>query len=159
MKNLKIILLLALTTSVFLFVPASTQAQNQGSENEMERETLTALLYEFLDGASYNDPAVHERFWAEELIYTGSNGTRMGKEDIMSGLSGTPDRSQEPETRYGADEVQIHVYDDMAIVAFRLIADINEPDIQETRYFYNTGTFRKQNGEWRAVAWQATVIS
>lgn len=156
MNNRNITLLLALALSFVLSSPAI--AQDQGAGAEMEKETLTNLLYEFLEGASYNDPASHERFWADELIYTGSNGSRSSKEDIMDGLSGTPDRSVEPETRYDADEVQINLYGDMAVVAFRLIADINEPDVQEIRYFYNTGTFRKQNGEWRAVAWQATVI-
>ena len=166
MKKYNIILLISLAACLLFITPAilKGQDQNQGSEMnadiEMEKETLTNLLYEFLEGASYNDPVIHDRFWSEELIYTGSNGSRIGKEDIMSGLSGSgsPDRSEEPETRYDADEVQINVYDDMAVVAFRLIANINEPDVQETRYFYNTGTFRKHNGEWRAVAWQATVI-
>ncbi|HEU0106862.1 MAG TPA: hypothetical protein VFT38_11870, partial [Vicinamibacteria bacterium] len=31
---------------------------------------LTRLLREFLAGASRNDAAAHERFWAEDLIYT-----------------------------------------------------------------------------------------
>lgn len=127
---------------------------------DTEKEVLTSLLYEFLEGASYNDPETHDRFWAEDLIYTGSNGNRIGKPDIMNGLSGTPDRSVAPETRYNADQVQINVYDDMAVLAFRLIAHFNEPEpgAEETRYYYNTGTFLKRDGEWRAVAWQATVI-
>jgi ketosteroid isomerase-like protein len=158
MKNLKFMLLLVFSTSILLFLPAGILAQDAEIGAEREKEMLTELLYDFLEGASYNDPETHERFWADELIYTGSNGSRSSKADIMDGLSGTPDRSVEPETRYDADEVQINVYGDMAVVAFRLIADINEPDVQEIRYFYNTGTFRKQNGEWRAVAWQATII-
>ena len=38
---------------------------------------LTSLLKEFLDGASRNDAAMHDRFWAEDLIYTGSSGRRI----------------------------------------------------------------------------------
>ena len=44
---------------------------------------VAGKLNDFLDGASKNDPAVHERFWADELIYTGSSGRRIGKADIM----------------------------------------------------------------------------
>jgi hypothetical protein len=33
---------------------------------------------------SRNDAAAHERFWAEELIYTGSSGKRIGKADILA---------------------------------------------------------------------------
>src|ERR1044071_7958231 len=35
---------------------------------------LTNLLIAFLAGASRHDAAVHDRFWAEDLLYTGSSG-------------------------------------------------------------------------------------
>src|SRR6202162_2433829 len=44
---------------------------------------LTKLLKDFLAGASRNDAAMHDRFWADDLIYTSSAGRRMGKGDIM----------------------------------------------------------------------------
>ena len=37
---------------------------------------LRLLLNEFLAGASVNDVAMHERFWAEDLVYTSSGGER-----------------------------------------------------------------------------------
>jgi len=128
-----------------------------GQSEQKERETLTELLNEFLEGASYNDADTHDRFWAEDLIYTGSNGNRIGKSDIMAGVNQNPDRSEEPETHYSADEVQIMLFDDVAVVAFKLVADFTESN-EPTLYFYNTGTFLKQDGLWKAVAWQATSI-
>lgn len=115
---------------------------------------LTALLNEFLDGASVNDAEMHDRFWAEDLIYTSSSGSRTTKQEIMSGLdtSADPDDRQTPE--YGADDVRIRVYDDAAVVAFRLTAGTED----ERMEYFNTGTFLKRDGEWRAVAWQATRI-
>jgi hypothetical protein len=47
---------------------------------------LTRLLKEFLAGASRNDAAAHERFRADDLIYTGSSGRRVGKAEIMRGV-------------------------------------------------------------------------
>ena len=138
---------------LIFIIPATLLGQ---SEQE-ERETLTELLNEFLEGASYNDAATHDRFWAEDLIYTGSNGNRIAKSDIMSGVNENPDRSEDPETLYSADEVEIMLFDDVAVVAFKLVADFtnsNEP----TLYFYNTGTFLKRDGLWKAIAWQATSI-
>ena len=44
---------------------------------------LTKLLEDFLAGASRNDAEMHDRFWAEDLIYTGSAGRRVGKADIL----------------------------------------------------------------------------
>ena len=128
-----------------------------GQSEQKERETLTELLNEFLEGASYNDADTHDRFWAEDLIYTGSNGNRIGKSDIMAGVNQNPDRSEEPETHYSADEVQIMLFDDVAVVAFKLVAEFENPS-ESTLYFYNTGTFIKRNGLWKAVAWQATSI-
>ena len=37
---------------------------------------LTKLLQDFLAGAGRNDAAMHDRFWADDLIYTGSAGRR-----------------------------------------------------------------------------------
>ena len=48
---------------------------------------LNRMLNECLAGASVNDAAAHDRFWAEDLIYTSSNGERFGKAEIMQGLS------------------------------------------------------------------------
>ena len=51
---------------------------------------LTKLLQDFLAGAGRNDAAMHERFWAEDLIYTASAGRRIGKADIMRDVRAEP---------------------------------------------------------------------
>lgn len=138
---------------LFILIPVSLTAQSLTDE-----ETLTTLLDEFLEGASYNDAATHDRFWADDLIYTGSSGNRVSKEDIMSSVDTDPDRSVAPATRYEAEEIRIIVHGDMAIVAFRLVAHFQNNPNQDRTDFYNTGTFMKRDGEWRAIAWQATII-
>jgi hypothetical protein len=117
---------------------------------------LTALLEYFLDGASRNDVAVHDRFWAEELIYTRSVGVRTDKAEIIAGLKQGPDPA-EPPTQYSAEDIRIRKFGDTAIVAFRLVGQVGG-DKPETLRYLNTGTFLRRNGEWRAVAWQATRI-
>jgi len=144
-------------TYLLLFLIFITPMTLLGQSEQKERETLTELLNEFLEGASYNDADTHDRFWAEDLIYTGSNGNRIGKSDIMAGVNQNPDRSEEPETHYSADEVQIMLFDDVAVVAFKLVAEFENPN-ESTLYFYNTGTFVKRDGLWKAVTWQATSI-
>jgi len=117
---------------------------------------LTKLLHEFLAGASRNDPAIHERFWADDLIYTGSSGRRIGKADIMREVraDATEPKKDEPQTTYSAEDIRIQQYGDTAIVAFRLVGKSDK----ETKNYLNTGTFLKRNGEWRAVAWLATIL-
>jgi ketosteroid isomerase-like protein len=123
---------------------------------------LTRLLREFLAGASRNDAAAHERFWADELVYTGSSGRRMGKADIVRDLrapaSARPagPATATASTTYTAEDIRIQQYGDTAIVAFRLVGTTQTGGRTEIARYLNTGTFLERGSEWRAVAWQAT---
>jgi hypothetical protein len=60
---------------------------------------------------------------------------------------------------YSAVDVQINIYGDTAVVAFKLVGKtIKKDESTETSTFYNTGTFVKRKERWQAVAWQATAI-
>jgi hypothetical protein len=116
---------------------------------------LTAKLHEFMAGASVNDAAIHDTFWADDLIYTSSTGRRFGKKEIMDGFTTPPASST---TTYTADEIRIQVYDDVAIVAFRMTGvDVGASEPMTT-FYLNSGTFVKRDGQWRVVNWQATRI-
>ena len=114
-----------------------------------EEVALRRLLDEFLAGASRNDPAVHARFWADDLVYTSSAGKRMGKADILRDVNDPSDADGAPLT-YTAQDVQVRLYGKTAVVAFRLVTAAQQ--------YFNTGTFVKRDGRWQAVAWQATKI-
>jgi ketosteroid isomerase-like protein len=120
---------------------------------------LTRLLKEFLAGASRNDLAAHERFWADDLIYTGSIGRRLGKADILREVreEGPPKAGAES-TIYSAEDIRIQQYDDTAVVAFRLIGTTKKGDKTEVANYLNSGTFLKRDGKWRVVNWQATKV-
>jgi ketosteroid isomerase-like protein len=136
---------------VTLFLSAAVAAQQDAAPDAAELERL--LTY-FLDGASRNDIAVHERFWADELIYTRSAGVRTDKAEILAELRKGADPA-EPPTAYSAEDIRVQQYGNTAIVAFRLVGKVGG-DSPETLEFLNTGTFLKRDGEWRAIAWQAT---
>jgi hypothetical protein len=73
-------------------------------------------------------------------------------------MNADPDSdSSEQDTVYSAEEVRIRIYGDTAVVAFRLLGNPGAVDGKVMQYF-NTGTFVKRDGEWKAVAWQATII-
>ncbi len=123
--------------------------------------TLTQLLKEFLNGAAHNDLAVHERFWADELIYTRSAGQRLSKADILRDMkaeAAAPKKPDEGTTTYGAEDIHILQYGATAVVAFRLVATTTKGDKTEVSNYFNTGTFVKKDNKWQAVAWQATKI-
>ena len=120
---------------------------------------LTKLLQDFLAGAGRNGAAMHDRFWADDLIYTGSAGRRIGKADLMSEVRKEgPPKPNEDVTVYSAEDIRIQQYGDTAIAAFRLVATTQKKDGPEVANYLNTGTFLKRDGKWQAVAWQATVM-
>ena len=120
---------------------------------------LTSLLNEFLAGASRNDAAVHDRFWAEDLIYTGSCGRRRGKAELMKDVRSAPaPKPTDPKTTYSAEDVRIQQYGDTAVVAFRLVGATEQNGKTTVNSFLNSGTFLKRNGKWQVVNWQATKV-
>lgn len=144
MKRLALLLVLLISLTIRL--------QAETAPDAME---LTKLLNDFLAGASRNDAAMHDRFWADDLIYTRSAGKRIGKAEIMRDLKPTPG---EPATAYTAEDIRIQQYGTTAIVAFRLVGKTEREGETQIANFLNTGTFLKRNGKWQAVAWQATKV-
>src|SRR5438477_7603505 len=122
---------------------------------------LTKLLRDFLAGAGRNDITMHERFWADDLIYTSALGRRKGKPDIMRELRAETAATPKPEegtTVYSAEDIRIQRYGDTAIVAFRLVAITDKAGVKELKNYLNTGTFLKRNGKWQVIAWQETAL-
>jgi ketosteroid isomerase-like protein len=133
-------------------------AGNVAAQTAPDAGELAALLREFLAGASRSDAAVHERFWADDLIYTSSAGRRMGKADVLAGVRSAP-APEGPATTYGAEDVRIQQYGDTAIVAFRLVGTTMKEGKAETARYLNTGTFLRRAGRWQVVSWQATRMA
>ena len=120
---------------------------------------LTRLLNEFLAGASRNDAAVHDRFWAEDVIYTGSAGRRRGKTEIMHDVLSAPaPKPGDPTTLFTAEDIRIQQYGNTAIVAFRLVGTTVKDAKTEVMNYLNSGTFVKRNSKWQVVNWQSTRL-
>ena len=84
---------IASSTLLLLLLSCGVFAQTSPDAGE-----LTKLLNDFLAGASRNDQAVHESFWADDLIYTRSAGRRVSKGGHSArharGASAEADRSE-----------------------------------------------------------------
>lgn len=139
---------------VMLTLAAALIAQAQTAPDAAE---LTKLLNDFLAGASRNDAAMHDRFWAEDVIYTGSAGRRRGKADIMKDVRSAPaPKPGDAMTTYTAEDIRIQQYGNTAIVAFRLVGTTEKDGKTEVAKYLNSGTFLKRKGKWQVVNWQAT---
>lgn len=144
---------LPLLTILLLFSVSGLFAQ-QSQENE----ELTLLLNRFLQGAGENSVEMHDRFWAEDLVYTSSTGQRYGKQRIMDGLQSSGDEEGEPVTRWSAEDIQIRTYGEVAILTFTLVGQTESENGIERSEYLNSGAFVKRDGEWKAVNWQATKV-
>lgn len=142
-----------------LLIPLATVAQGAPATSAPDATELTTLLQDFLAGASRNDAAMHDRFWAEDLIYTTSSGKRIGKADILHDVRAEASAPPGDEkTIYSAEEIRIQQYGTTAIVAFHLIGTTTKGGKTEVANYLNTGTFLKREGKWQAVSWQATKV-
>ena len=138
-----------LASVTLLFLLATTVS----AQTAPDAAELTKLLNDFLAGASRSDVAVHERFWADDLIYTRSAGRRVNKAEVMHDVRTTPaPKPTDPKTIYTAEDIRIQQYGDTAVVAFRLVATTEK----RVANLLNSGTFVKRNGKWQVVNWQST---
>ena len=148
----RLLLSCLLLVSIACDVPAQTAP---------DTAELTKLLNDFLAGASKNDIAMHDRFWADELVYTSALGRRKSKPDIMRELKAETTATPKPEegtTAYTAEDIRVQQYGDTAVVAFRLVGTTDKAGTKTVANYFNTGTFLKRNGKWQVIAWQATAL-
>lgn len=138
---------LASVSLLFLFAITIT------AQTAPDAAELTKLLNDFLAGASRSDVAIHDRFWADDLIYTRSAGRRVNKAEVMHDVRSTPaPKPTDPKTVYTAEDIRIQQYGDTAVVAFRLVATTGK----DVANLLNSGTFVKRDGKWQVVNWQST---
>jgi len=121
------------------------------------RQELTQMLHTFLDGAAKGDKATFERFFAEDVIYTRGSGLVIDRANILKNVE--PPKPGEPAPTYDAEDIVIHQKGDVAVVNFRLVVQGDEQGKPKTSYYRNTGTFLREKGQWKVIAWQATPIA
>ena len=141
---------------LFLGNGAFVNASSDDTASQAAVAELTTLLHDFL--ANSGKAEMHARFWADDLIYTSSNGTRFGKADIMQGFDAADENdSVVPGVVYSGEDVRVQVFGNTAVVTFRLVG--TPDDGSAISQYFNTGMFLKRDGEWQAIAWQATAIA
>jgi ketosteroid isomerase-like protein len=115
---------------------------------------VEALLREFL--SKVNDPAMHNRFWADDLIYVGAGGAVRTKAEIMKNVTeeaAKADPTKKDEGSFDAEDVKVRQYGDVCVLNFRLVAKSEG----KTSYYRNSGMFVERDRKWQAVSWQATT--
>ncbi|MBI2511430.1 MAG: DUF4440 domain-containing protein [Opitutae bacterium] len=144
--------LFAFVALLFVSVVGVVRAESAPTP-EQTVSAVAGLLREFL--ANVDDPAMHARFWADDLVYTSGRGEVKAKAAIVAEVAAAAKtlRPDSPRTRYGADEIRVRPYGNFAALNFRLL--VKNPD--GTQWFSrNSGAFLWRDGRWQVVTWQAT---
>jgi len=152
--------LLAMALAGLVATTAVSAGDARPSEAADTRTQITTLLTNFLTPAVNNSPAGHDRFWADDLVYTSSKGEVMRKPDIMKSFADAPKPAPgakpQPEPTYTAEDILVRPYGDAAALTFRLVVHEAKGKVS---YYRNSGMFVKRAGKWQAVTWQATKVA
>jgi len=127
-----------------------------GKDSADATQELAGMLHNFLDGAAKGDKAAFELFFAEDVIYTRAVGVVLDRATILKDV--TAPKPGEPVVHYDAEDIVVHQKGDVAVVKFRLVVVADDQGKQKKTNYRNTGTFLKQDGQWKVIAWQATPI-
>lgn len=138
---------------------AAAQVVKTPDAQKAEQE-VTSLLKEFL--AKVDTVEMHDRFWAEDLIYTSGMGVVRTKADILKSMRESAAKQTAAATAipaikegYDAEDITVRAFGDIAILNFKLVQHADG----KTNYFRNSGTLVKRNGKWQVVNWQATRVA
>ncbi len=149
----------AITLAALVATSAAFAGDAPPSGDAATRAQITALLNNFLSPAVMATAAGHDRFWADDLVYTSSAGKVMHKADILKSFADAPKpvagKKPDPEPVFTAEDIVVRPYGDTAALTFRLVE--HDPD-GKTTTFRNSGMFVKRAGKWQAVTWQATRV-
>jgi hypothetical protein len=116
---------------------------------------VTALLHEFLSNVT--SAAMHQRFWADDVIYVSNAGVVRSKADILKGMKAEePAAPAAPGGGYSAEDVVVRQFGETVVLNFRLVQHTTgQPDTS----FRNSGVFVLRDGRWQVVSWQATRLA
>lgn len=153
---MKSLLLLTCTALAFTFSARAADAPGAAP-------AIRELLADFLTHNS--DPARHEKFWADDLVYTSAMGVVRAKPDIMKSVREAAQRPFAPNSPpstgavaapvYTAEDITIRPYDGFAALTFRLVARNPDGTIDTYR---NSGTLIFRDHRWQVITWQATKV-
>ena len=152
-----IVLVLGILACRITIWKASTAQAASNSAQESAQTELIDVVKNFLKEVPENERSTFDRFFADDVIYTRGTGQVISKKDILAD-AGKPALLRAKAT-FSGEDFNVHPYGELAVVNFKLVMHASDNDKPVTRTFRNTGTFMRRNGQWLAIAWQATPIA
>jgi ketosteroid isomerase-like protein len=137
-------------TLLGVLVAVPTYAQKQSVQEQAVLKASQAL-----DEASLmkKDRATMERLYAEDYMYTHSNGTVLNKtQEIAESMS--PDQAW---TAHKSDDLKVRIYGNVAIVTgLSTLTGSSKAYVSGPRRY--TEVWVRRNGRWQMVGGQSTLV-
>jgi ketosteroid isomerase-like protein len=132
----------------------SSQALNARGPATATEQELMRLVQQYNDAQVKGDRQVLERLWADDYLYTHSNGAVMNKpQDIADATSG-----EMTWTAARLDDMKVRLFGDVGVVTGRLIMEGRAANYASgPRRF--TDVFVRRNGRWQLVGGQTTMLA
>jgi ketosteroid isomerase-like protein len=119
---------------------------------------IRELLADFLTHNS--DPARHEAFWADDVVYTSATGVVRTKPELLVNVrrasAAVAKGPAGPAPTYTAEDIVIRPNDGFAALTFRLVVRNGDGSVDNYR---NSGTLVFRDRRWQVITWQATKIA
>ena len=133
---------------VLVAVPTHARAQNA-----KEQEVIKAARALEEASITKKDRGALERYYADEYVYTHSNGTVLNKaQDIATIMS--PDQAW---TAYKVDDLKARIYGNVALVTgLETLTGSSKAYVSGPRRF--TEVWVRRNGRWQMVGGQTTLV-
>lgn len=129
---------------VLLLLSLSASAQ------ESTEQTILKLEDQWTEALVKADTAFLERLYADDIVYTHTNGTVNNKAEFL----GTLKAGKAKYLAVDRSEGKVQVHGDAAIVTFRAVIKVNTVTLP-SRIIH---VFVRQDGVWRMVAYQSTRL-
>jgi ketosteroid isomerase-like protein len=148
MKHLLLSVVLTIVAAAVAFAQSESRAVSskrsvEGQLIELERQLSDALVRE--------DPAVLDRLWSNDLVFTFPNGKVSNKAQRLAGQKPAAQPSQS-EASTTNDEVKVFLYGSTAVVTVLTTWSGKENNQAYSSQFQATHVWAKQQGRWQLVA-------
>jgi ketosteroid isomerase-like protein len=143
-----------LVVTVMIASATLALSQTPGKDTSADEARIRQLNEESGEAQIKRDIAALDRMLADDFILTRANGAVVNKAQNLADVQ-AGDRSF---TSYKSDDVRVRLYGDAAVLTGQVTSSVTYKGQDFSGRFRYTKVFVKRDGQWRIVAWQATLM-
>jgi hypothetical protein len=128
--------------------------EDKSTQATKAEQEIRTIFKEWTEALVRNDSAVRGRIMADDFTLTAYDGQVINKAQILEAAKSSAYRIE----AINPEDIKVRVYDDAAVLNGRVALTERINDKRVTSRIQVTQTWIKRQGQWQAVAEQATRI-